>query len=597
MSTIAIPEIQNPANGTNSLIAAAVTVYDNNGRPIQFAHGGYDANHLRFEVSDPNPRNPSLTPDSVYDLMATVVGGGAYNGEYRYDTNDNAPDMYYFTDAILLAEPQSESASQSSSDLEPTLNNVPWNSSFALGAGVDAVTGNLFSVSALNPFQTEPTLSKESTERLDSILSYSSMRQLAETATSGQYNIQGVKVTESTRYLTEVRQSACQITYIAEYRVQENDYQGPPQSGYSLTSKAQELMRESPRNFRSTYGDYFIASMRNGASFRAVYTLKAQSASDLSKFETSAGVSVAELFSKEGSAKFENEAQSFNLEVEIFVHMIGIGNVANQPTVLTPADVPVALDWFKKNLAMTPLFAKLIHYNSLYSAYPRTVPVSPDVFVELRLLYTRLWDIRISYNSLPAYYRGLSSDQFNTLNDTITANQSSLPQDTRLRASLQHKADVLARDLQQIRSRQNFYEKVREAISTEPAQGAEQKETTTSNHWSYGMLSSPDPENFSVLSVSYRAHEGASGCGYRGALLQFGQGGKPFDTKDQLVVGWEVVANWTDGTDGHWQKASPTNLLTNYAAVSVKSKFDRGMDWSVNYYYVNAAVLAHFDKD
>jgi hypothetical protein len=53
-------------------------------------------------------------------------------------------------------------------------------------------------------------------------------------------------------------------------------------------------------------------------------------------------------------------------------------------------------------------------------------------------------------------------------------------------------------------------------------------------------------------------------------------------------VGWQVISNWGDGPNGCWWKETNQILGSDHAAVHVKSQYDRGCDWSLRVYYVEA---------
>ncbi|WP_149195235.1 hypothetical protein [Luteimonas suaedae] len=473
-----------------------------------------------------------------------------------------------------------------SSSLEPTLIGVAWRDVFHLGAGVDAITGNTISVGALEPFRTIPGRSQVSTETIETILDFASMRKRLEIATKGDYNIGAVAIDESTRYLTEIRQSALEITYVVEYVVVDAAYDEAPETGYRLTEDAQRLMRD-PARFRAAYGDYFVASRETGSSFRAVYALKARSEANLKQFESSAGVSAEGLFSKAGSTHFESEANALDIEVTSSVHMLGVSDIADQPVVSSPQDVPGALRWFKAHRASVPQLAKLVHYSALQPGYPRSVDIGPSVFVELRNLYSLLWDIRGLYGSLPKYYAEFYSDAFNEFDSSVVAKHAILPKDRQERAALRGQGDALFSQLMAVRSRQRFHGQVLQARNSEPGQGIKTEESRTDNHWAYGALASPDPDNIHVFSAANRYAEGEH-VGWRAKTMEFAADPR------FLVVGWQVQANWTDGSDGYWQQASTTNLLQHYAAVAVHSRYHRGLDWTVTFYYVDAEPYGHF---
>lgn len=64
-----------------------------------------------------------------------------------------------------------------------------------------------------------------------------------------------------------------------------------------------------------------------------------------------------------------------------------------------------------------------------------------------------------------------------------------------------------------------------------------------------------------------------------------------FDTgplENTLIVGWELISNWGDGTNGYWWKEKPQIIMTANPAVRIQSRAGRGFDWNLKIYYVNA---------
>jgi hypothetical protein len=54
---------------------------------------------------------------------------------------------------------------------------------------------------------------------------------------------------------------------------------------------------------------------------------------------------------------------------------------------------------------------------------------------------------------------------------------------------------------------------------------------------------------------------------------------------NKLFVGWEVVSNPNDSTNREWWKEVDAIVLTDHAAVRIRSNFDRGVDWTVISYW------------
>lgn len=548
-----------------------------------FAKGTYSAVNHALSATLPMG-SVAIVAGQSYDVKChglqtgkTLAGTLTFAGQAGGD--------YQFSGVLQPAMADAAAQDTGTSDLVPTLSDVPWQD-FAPGVGIDAVTGESSAGSALEAFRTAPSRSSETHESLDVLVDFESVREKIEVSTQGSYNIGSVTLDQSNDYLGEIQQSAIEMTYIAEYRARDAEYAEPPEAGYRLTEAARKLAAD-PAAFRRSFGDYFVATRKEASVFRAVYALKAKSSSELQSFKSSVGVSVEGLFSQKGSAGFESEAARLGIEISLEVRMIGVTDIAGQPPVATPSDIPAALAWFKKHRVGTPWLARLEHYSRLIPGYPTTVDVPPRVFVELRQLYALLWQVRVMYHSLPAFYAGTTGPDFIAFDSGVTAHQSSLANDKARRDRLASQGRKLLDTLTRIRARQRLLEDVLAARANEPGQGHKQEATHGAVFWSHGVTFSPDPENIQIAKTTLSVHEGYR-IGWRKQTLHFADPAR-------IVVGWEVRSNWTDGSNGFWEQGAPTNLGNDNAAVFVQSDYDRGYDWTVSYYHVAAADYQHFD--
>jgi hypothetical protein len=129
--------------------------------------------------------------------------------------------------------------------------------------------------------------------------------------------------------------------------------------------------------------------------------------------------------------------------------------------------------------------------------------------------------------------------------------------------------------------RKKFYDKVVALVGEEPKKGEIIKENAGRNKWLYGFSSYSESSAIVIHTTSLRFNEGWN-MGRREKTLEVGP------DQDKLFVGWEVVSNWTDGTNGEWWKTVEQILLTNHAAIHFKSLLDRGCDWTANFYWVDS---------
>lgn len=461
-------------------------------------------------------------------------------------------------------------------ELDQVISNLPWADAFTLGAGVDAVTGGIAGRAVALFTPKEPT-SRKATERYRFVQNESDLNREIETSASGKYNIEGVTVSASTSYLGKIQYSELATTLIAEYESSSMEYDEA--DSYSLTEQAKELVGE-PEKFRKAYGDYFISGAKRVSRFLAVYKCQTSTAKSMDEFKASFGGDMPEVFSAEGSARFLQSASQHNVNISFDLFMEGFkGAPPNGPW--TPEKILEALAWFKANEQGAYLLAKMKHYSTIDARFPRTIAIAPSVFVDLRLLYTKVWDIRSRYASLPLYYQDKFKTPFRELDYGVQASQQEMASDAALRKKYQQSGDELLRTLDDVFSRMDFYFKVLAVVGAEPAADHPVEESNGQQSWMYGF-SVYDKSNAVVIQESRLTYSEAFRIGWREKTLEFG----PDDR--YLVVGWKVVSNWGDGTNGSWWKAVDQNLLKSHAAVHVKSLYDRGCNWSVVYYYVDA---------
>jgi hypothetical protein len=459
-------------------------------------------------------------------------------------------------------------------ELDQVLAKLHWQEEFTVGAGIDVITGGTMG-SALKPFKTNQHTSKSSKEDYLFIKDESDLTQEIETSASGKYNVEGATISGSASYLGKIKYSELSITLIAKY---ESTYDGYDEAEkYEFTEDAQKLVAD-PEKFRNAYGDYFISGGRRSSRFTAVYVCTSSSASSMSEFKASFGGSAPEVFSAEGSVRFNQSVQKSNISTSVNIFMEGYQGTPPSGQV-SPDQVMAALEWFKKNEQGIILWAKLKHYSTINVDIPRTINVTPDVFVALQKLYSKVLTIQSCYAALPTYYQKHFKDKYNDVTIGVKASQSILPVKPDERFSYQGKADELLSALDAVSERMDFYNKVR-AMNEQDTQ--EVVETASGAQiWSYGFSTYSKSPSVTIQQWQDRYHADWQ-IGWRERTFEFG----PDDSK--LIVGWQVISNWGDGTNGSWNKATDRILLTNHAAAHVKSQYDRGCDWTFRVFYVDA---------
>ncbi|MCI5123102.1 MAG: hypothetical protein D3925_01150 [Candidatus Electrothrix sp. AR5] len=456
---------------------------------------------------------------------------------------------------------------------------MPWQDLFESGKGVDAVTGGV-KPSAVNNFNLVPAQGKNNTsEKYTWVETESDLEQEIDASLSGSFNIYGVKTTASTEFMTKIKISDRQITYIAEFQVDECTYESAD-SSYSFTDQAKKLVKD-PGKFRDQYGDYFIATLMGGSSFKAVYVCQASSKEKMDSFKGEISISKPVVFSADGASEFKKIANSHNISLSINIFMEGVNSSPEKITDITPEDANNQLNWFKKNCSIIPVKAELMHYSTIDSSIPRTINVDPDVFSDLSILYTKLWTIRDYYDNIPAYYSNIYLEDFKEFDSGVEANQSVLPNSPNLLSKYLGQADTLLKELTDIVERQDFYYEVKAQVTKEPNRNVEIKGNKSGEYWLYGFNKYNESD---AVNISHDKQPYSIGwkSGHRDHSFSF----KNPSNKSSILVGWSVQSNKND--NGSWKKTCDQVILENYATIYTRSEFDRGIDWTITWYYVDA---------
>ncbi len=459
--------------------------------------------------------------------------------------------------------------------LDAILSNLPWEDRFSYGAGVNAITSEACG-SALKTVAPVDAGSLKSKEIYRFISSKSDYEQEISGSVSGMYNMEGTKITGSASYLASVEYSDMTMTLIASFESERNAYNSP--NTFTLTDQAAKLISK-PEEFRRAFGDYFIAGAKTGSTFYATYICRAQSLSHMNNFKAELGAEAPQVFSAKGSATFMEKASANNISLTVEIYMNGYnGQPPSGPW--TPEAVLQALEWFKANMTGTPLKTKLHHYSTLEPSYPRNIEVSPDDFIELRKLYSDVWLVRSRYATCPTEYKDGLREKFQTVNYGVSAYQSILATDINKRKGFYELAKSLLTSIEDIFKRRDFYNKVISKKTSEPKKGKWHEEKSDGSHtWLYGYNRSH--ESSAILIRKYPLkYKDDWHIGWREKNLEY-------KNNESMIVGWEVVANWRDGTCGQWKKTVNNIIGESKSGVYVKSLYDRGTNWTVNIFFVD----------
>jgi hypothetical protein len=457
--------------------------------------------------------------------------------------------------------------------LNTTVVGQPWQKSFQLGLGVDAVTGQL-RASAVKPFELKPS-SRLNPEFIYSLIqSESDLQSVISGSTKASYNLEGVTLSASASFLDSIAVSELSVTVVAQVSVQESEY--------SLATNY-ELAVKPDNKFRDKYGDYFVAGYRAGSSLYVMYQCRFSNAQNRSKFTTSLAAEVPQVFSAEGSASFEKISKQNNASVSIRISALGVNSPIPTPpsSGWTPESiVKDILPWFNNSIKMEPLEAYLQHYSVIDPGISGEVPVSPNVFYELSYLYNRFWLVRALFKTCPDFGRGDVEEAYHQLESEIQAYQASLPSEPNKIEEFTEETETLLEGLHEINNRQAFYTQVVAAAKTEPKKGRNFDADEGVVRWGYGFQRGNMP-GVEILAVN----DGVS------AMPPWvGTHSHVFSYRDtiKVIVGWDLVCNRNDGHNGDWHKVSEQIIGQNSGDVYVKADYGRAYGWSIIWYVVDA---------
>jgi len=464
------------------------------------------------------------------------------------------------------------------SHLSPTISGLNWLQQFSLGGGLDAITGDYTTASALADFEVRESSRSNQSLDLRIIQNENEFSREIETSASGSYNFDGVQVGASAEFIDKISFSELSLTVLVHHRT---GYEGYDQiESPALSDEAKKRAASDPAGFRSQYGDYFISGHLRGSNFVGLYTCTAKTSKNAQEFSASLSAETPELFTAEGAVKFEQMAEKHDVEISVSYTSVGASGTPPVPQGdLTPQTLLEIYEWFLANETGVPIEALLTHYSILDPALPSTVPVAPAVFTELREMYQDRWLVRALYRAVPVPDELRS--RFNHFDDEMTSQTAELATDAALRQQLATEGRQLLADLNDISQRQAFFALL--AGAHEPKQGEMIYEKIDGQQtWAFGFSSWHDPAV--AIHHTYQA-VAAKGKAFKKQKKTLEVG--PSDGK--LMVGWSVEAYWNDGTDGHFSKAVERIIGTDHAAVFFASLGFRGYHWGLTVYWVDAA--------
>jgi len=294
--------------------------------------------------------------------------------------------------AAVRAEP--ESSDQTS--LNPFVADIPWNSDYKFGYGIDASTGLPASLLQAVTSFTPPVPANASTTTDTQIFFINSDAQHSkeiQTAFNTTFSCYGVTVKASGSYADNIKYSEKETTLILEYYKKETEYRifDPAGGAYTLTDNAKTYLNERKDDFRNKYGDYFIAGAKYGAKYVAAIHIKASSAEEIRKIEAEISQAIP-AYDANATEKFKAtfSAATKNSSVEVKRTTIG-GNDTLLSAGTTPEQMFDELKIFIQSCtkdSLAPLQAYMFRFNQMPdgASIATNINVNPGVFSATREL-------------------------------------------------------------------------------------------------------------------------------------------------------------------------------------------------------------------
>ncbi|MCU0785052.1 MAG: hypothetical protein MUF81_13595 [Verrucomicrobia bacterium] len=471
-------------------------------------------------------------------------------------------------------------ANENNSALDTTIT-IPWQPGLELGSGIAAVSAKQRK-RAVEPIDKgDENRTKNVMTGLMLVQTAEDVAELIDLSAKLSFDVHQIQGDLVTKFVNKVRVSRQRCSIVARQSiVYAPQIKGP----YKLTDEAaQEKAAEA---FRRTYGDYFVAGQIKAADFVAVYDCEALSQDNLTEFTTEVGVLTGK-FDATTAATLAASASKFKVRVNCTVLQRGVANDAQAEVSLDPQDVPKLLNQFAKDAVGEPQMAVLWHYSLVGGVLKPVMDIPPSVMVNLADLHVKLCSSQVMINSCPPLYKVKLSDEYNKIKTAVEAASDALldEKDPKL-IELLGQLNDWQQHVRLIFDYEKIFNRCKEIKANTDSEG---EENGTKWRWDAGVIAYEDNPDVEIekwekpLQVS-------------GAFMQSQELDCIFPEKEngRKIVGYQVQANWRDGTCGKWERVDG-GLLTNTLRIKTKSQWARGMNWTVRVYHVDSKKMRFDD--
>ncbi|KAF5378905.1 hypothetical protein D9757_008708 [Collybiopsis confluens] len=319
-------------------------------------------------------------------------------------------------------QPQTDAALKSfSTELQREVQ-IPWSDTFRLGFGVDALTGESMTRTALTSF-TMPSYSprhKQARTYVDTLhwKAIKSLEDQYEMEFGGTVNVAPASVSMSSRISSLLSKNASASTVLIQYRVI-GEFEAEFIPASVRLQEGLEKLKES--EFREKYGDYYLAGRQRGYGCRMVIVCQVDDKSSSDKYEIEAQTLVENFFKAAGRHSTVKSRSKNCSILHVMIETYGCSADASYLSngLLSPQDALAALPKLLTNPKGTPRMGILYHYSLL----PRRLTVHRDVFAKIHEMRDIYLDLQ-TYLEHPALQSEFYTLYVKSIRSAVTAFQN-----------------------------------------------------------------------------------------------------------------------------------------------------------------------------
>jgi hypothetical protein len=455
-----------------------------------------------------------------------------------------------------------------------TVIEMPWQSGMTLGAGIEAISCQQRMSAITDSFPPPDIDHRNMSTSFTKIEKTEDVEKMINLSAASSFNLYGIDYSLDTTLIEKTAFSKTQISIIASQKIAFSEYLP---GRYTMTKEAADASSDNPEDFRIRFGDYFVAGYSKSADFYAIYNCTATTYEELLDFKSDLSASQPDTFDVDVSAKITTAASKHNISIQCYVMMTGVKS--NELTRLKEIDtksVMEQLEMFTRTAVGERTKAILWHYSLIGAKIPPSINVSPEIMENLAKLYKNSYLGQVLLHSFPKHYKEKQERIFSAIENDIKFHRNELTVDEQLLDTLSEKMNNWFCDSKLILAYEDLYYQCKESKKKSNTKGTENGKQYK---WNSGIIEYPDNENV-VIELKFE-HDFKKD--YK--LLTTQKHTFKYDENKYIIVGYQVLANWHDGTCGSWKRTAG-DILSSSIQIQVESEGSRGTSWTVRVYAV-----------